>query len=384
MKLKSDTVNYKTEYPLEKEPLYIRKGEYIFFGSYPQSQVTDKSVIADLSKNVGTPYSPLCERWTSYKYFSEGQRVDIAWFADIDYKNERYRGVFIGKYRPNVTTAEATDKQQNNTDYKLSTIYWFKYEPVKWKILEEGDIALLVSEKIIDVGDYFHSKCERIIEGVTVYPNNYAHSNIRSFLNNVFYETAFSPKEREIIVPSNVENGEKSCNPDNNPTYYKGGKNEYICEDSRDNVFLLSEQEITRTIYGFDADCSSFDLARQKTPTPYAVSQGAIVSEPLGKEYDPALLAQNSPNNNDFTNETLTNTETKINSLNELQNEQPGDTRNNPDIIKGNTCWWLRSPHYDCSTNVRGVTPEGYADYYFYYVLNALCGIVPALRIELN
>ncbi len=358
---------------------YIRKGNYIFFGSYPQDMVTDETLASILSEKVTIPPSPSDKKWTSYKYFSEGKRRDFAWYTELLYNGEKYRGVFFNAYRPHLTTTEASDKaRQENNIYNLSTIYWFKYEPIKWRVLEEENgMVLILSERVIDIGKYFHGDHERIINGKKIYPNNYAYSNIRFFLNNVFYETAFTPQEKELITLSKVANDAISTNPNDNPNYYLGGKNNYICENTLDHVFLLSEQDVTTSAFGFDPDCSSFDPARQKDPTLYALCQGASVDTPIENEYNPAAKVQNSPKNGEFIHKEYENTKIRINPSNKPQDEISN-------IIKGNSWWWLRSPHYDINFHVRGITAEGYADYYFYYILNALGGIVPALRLKLK
>lgn len=317
------------------KPLYVRDGKFIYFGEYPQSEVLDKELISVLNSKLGTLPSPLSnENWRVYNYYKEGVRSNYSWFIDLSYKGKKYRGVYFIEYRPNMISLSANEyNNQKGNGYRLFTTYWFKYEPIKWRILkEEGNNALLLCENIIDGGEYFDSKSERIIDNVIVYPNNYEYSNIRKFLNNDFYNTAFTTTQKQIIKLTAVDNSERSANPDNNSSYYLVNR-EYICKNTLDHVFLLSQQEVTSASLGFNEDCTSFDTARQRKATAYAKCQGVF-----------------SDSDKEFLD---------------------------------NGWWWLRSPHYDIKFDARGVNSNGYADYYFYLVLEALGGVVPSLTINI-
>lgn len=79
--------------------------------------------------------------------------------------------------------------------------------------------------------------------------------SLRRWLNGEFYETAFIPEEKNVILTSLVT-------ADANPEYDTPSGN-----DTTDHVFLLSIDEVNR----YFAD----DKARMCTGTPYCYEQGA-------------------------------------------------------------------------------------------------------------
>ena len=162
---------------------------------------------------------------------------------------------------------KAQKKYKREGDY----IYFGSYpqggngeiEPIKWRILsEENGEALLLSEYILDAHRFDPSK------------NNYKNSEIRKWLNNDFYNKAFKEDEKQLILTTNVDNSERSINPNRNANEFYNGKNVFACENTQDKVFLLSMQEVTNTKYGFNADRTNYDDVKQKKPTAYAKKQG--------------------------------------------------------------------------------------------------------------
>ena len=214
--------------------------------------------------------------------------------------------------------------------YNTSTVYWFKYEPIKWRILsEEGGEALILCEMIIDSQEYYINSNSH--DGG--YANNYAISTIRAWLNDTFYNTAFNDLQKEIIQLTTVDNSARSTNPNNNATAFNSGKNTCACANTEDHIFLLSEQEVTNSAYGFNAGYSNYDTARRMQTSDYSRATGAHMS---------------------------TSTD-----------------------YYGNGYWWLRSPSYDYSSSARFVDGVGSASNYL-DVYRTYVGVVPALVIRLS
>ncbi|MDO4304555.1 MAG: DUF6273 domain-containing protein [Bacillota bacterium] len=95
-------------------------------------------------------------------------------------------------------------------------------EPIEWIVLDEQDgRLLLISRYIIDAKPY-HEEYKNI---------TWEQSDLRLWLNEIFYEEAFTRKEREQIQKVQLSN------PDN-PDYGTEGGNDTI-----DSVFLLSVEE---------------------------------------------------------------------------------------------------------------------------------------------
>ena len=250
------------------EQIYYREGNYIYFGSYPQSQVTNSTIKNALSSAAGAlPTASNKRNWSSYKYYKNSSNTtDYMWYIDLTYKGEKYRGVYFTEYRPrSMYYNGAYYSNQDDHGYVTSTVYWFKYDPIKWKVLSESNgTAFILCEMIIDSQDYYVSAENSSTfshNGGTGYANNYALSNIRKWLNNTFYNTAFSTIEKKLILLTTVDNSATSTNTYDNPNV----SNNYVCSSTRDYVFLLSRQEVTNTNY---------DINRKRDVSEYAKSQG--------------------------------------------------------------------------------------------------------------
>ena len=225
---------------------------YNAFGSYPQTEVTDEALKASLTSKADST-----DTWTSYNYYQNGKKSDFMKYTDVELDGEIYRGVYFTSYRPNGTGGDGKYSNQNYNGYNTSTIYWFKYEPISWQILsydEATDTAVVLSKSTIDSQEYFDNTDERTINEKTIYANNYEYSNIRTWLNNTFYNTAFSIAEQTAIIATWLDN-----------SVYK------------DNVWLLSYDEAQNADYGFTTDYFSTET-RQAKATDYAVSQGVYVN----------------------------------------------------------------------------------------------------------
>ena len=296
---------------------YTRDGSTIYLGTYPQTKVTDSNLISTLNSLAGTlPTSDNAQDWISYSYYENGNKSNYMWFIDVISGAKKYRGVYFIKYRPHRTDDNSGTNQYDN-GYYTSNVYWFKYEPISWTILDESK-GLILCDMIIDSQQY------------DVSWNDYEDSDIRAWLNDNFYNTAFTTLQKNIIKTTRVDNSARSTFPNNNETYWNGGVNTYAFGKTYDKVFLLSQQEVTNSIYGFDEDIYYADTARCKKTTDYAQSQGC-------------------------------NTST---------------------FYIGNGWWWLRSPLFDGSTYSCRVNVDGDSQYGYYYVDYTGNGVVPALQIQ--
>ena len=280
--------------PAVTNDAYTREGDYIYFGSYPQTVVTDDRVKIGLTALAGDlPTAEDSKNWTSYGYYIEGEVVDYMWYIDLAYNEVKYRGVYFTSYRPDEThrLSKAANSQQDDNGYNVSTVYWFKYEPIKWRILSEANgEALILCEMIIDSREYcnFDEETQQTVKyshnGGNGYANNYALSDIRAWLNDTFYNTAFSALQKEYIKLTTVKNDLTSANPNSDPTFETRDKYvSFLCEDTKDHIFLLSFQEATNDAYGYNPDMDNVaDPAREKIPTDYAKCQDVKVSKDTG------------------------------------------------------------------------------------------------------
>ncbi len=276
------------------KPLYekfaVSDYEYhIKLGEYPQSRVTNETLLLNLESYRGElPTKTDKKDWTPMPFYVEKQLVDNAmWYKDVYFEYKRYRAVYFVEYKPYDTRKSITinpkdigSTWQDNNGYYINTVYWFKWEPIEWRILieDEFNMTLLVNLGI-DSREYFYdSDLIREIDGKTVYPNNYVYSNIREWLNEEFINTAFSDAERAIIMESEVDNSAKSANLYTNPTSFAGGVNDYASEKVYDKIYMISVSEASNPEYGFSTK-SGPDLARRVKATDYAECMGITSSK---------------------------------------------------------------------------------------------------------
>ena len=87
-----------------------KNGDTIEMGTYPQSQVTDKELIAELDKDVKSL------TWTSYRYdtgspnWRDGKmfKADYMEYVDFTHAKEKYRAVRFSFYRPSFVGYKAS------------------------------------------------------------------------------------------------------------------------------------------------------------------------------------------------------------------------------------------------------------------------------------
>ncbi len=247
-------------------------GEVVKFGSYPTSEVTDETLKTALAEAAGST-----DYWTSYKYYVNYVQSDIMKFTDVEYAGAKYRGVYFTQYRPyyaNNYQAEARYSWQDENGYNTNTAYWFRFEPIEWQVLSfdgANDAVAVMSKYILDAQQYYHNPySNRTIGEETVSPNNYEYSDIRAWLNDAFYNTAFGETEKSAVIAATLDNSGSGSSYGSNPT--------------TDNVWLLSYAEAKNTSYGFTADTKS-TAARQATGTAYARCQGLSVNSSTGYSY---------------------------------------------------------------------------------------------------
>lgn len=268
---------------------------------------------------------------------------------------------------------------------QLTDERWFRVEPIKWLVLatdydidgtEGSDTAcLVICDKVIMAGiNYFDSQNLMRQEGSTlIYPNNYEYSTIRAYLNGLTYtdetfqtnytyctaeneakgflQTAFTSTAQALICETLVRNDGASTTDSSETLPKADGTGSYTtdftCADTTDKIFLLSEEEVTTTAYGFAAFNEGKSMEnrdeRLRTVTDFAV----------------ANLAYGD---------------------NEFANGEP---------FYYTDSWWLRSPRYGEENNVRVAGGDGYAggnvdlDWNKATVNYDRTGIVPAFTINL-
>ena len=258
-----------------------QNGEIIEFGSYPQSKVTDDSIISALN-NILTD-----DMWVSYGYYIgtdtayDGNMTsyDYMKYADLELNGEKYRAVRFSQYRPELTssTSSETNSMQDNNGYYLNTTYFFKYEPLTWTVLDPEE-GFVIAEKSIDAqayenySYYVNSESEEWVyngKDCKYLANDWSKCPLREWLNKDFFNTAFTAEEKAHIGKSYLNN-----NSTYDPSLDGAG--------TFDKIFTISILDAMNGDYGFDTGASNSDFARIKPATDYAMCQGAEVTDTDG------------------------------------------------------------------------------------------------------
>ena len=259
-----------------------KTGDIIQFGSYPQSEVEDEILINELNA-----LAPEWDEWVSYEYYSGtgdyGTMVQGDWmrYIDIIHGGKKYRGVKFTEYRPECVwelPPSLTYSIQNANGYNINAIYWFEFEALKWRVLDSIS-GLVMCETIID-SQSFNNTIYRNGFGVydcfndfyyTNYACDYEKSSIRKWLNNNFYNTAFTDNEKKEITTTTINNDGVLT------SLGTSGYEKLDSKETKDKIFLMSYNEVRNGKYGFSSDSYDYDGARRAKSSDYAQSQGLYV-----------------------------------------------------------------------------------------------------------
>lgn len=234
----------------------------ITYGIYPQTKISDVSLLDSLNSLSETSIN--------------------GWY------------LFNNEYYVKETAYPRTgDKATNLTFLDGSSIetgmtYWYKCEPITWNIIKSDDNSneyYLLTSMLLDTKSYYSSTKEREINGETIYANNYEHSDIREWLNDSFYNTAFF-LNKDYIATSLVDNSASTTSSESN---------EYICNNTNDKVYLPSYKDLINEEYGFNSSVYNKDQRRMIKVTDYAKSKGAFALNSTGSDKDNGYYWTRSP-----------------------------------------------------------------------------------------
>lgn len=251
----------------------LAKGSKIEFGSYPQSEVTDADEVAKLEADSENYL------WVSYKYYSgtgnstdgEMEPGDFMLYKDFYSGGEMFRAVTFSEYRPGTGGGLKGDvfSNQKDNDYHPNNVYYFKYEPLTWRVLDP-DEGYIMCDNIIDSQSYQNfviRKDDKLYNSkdCTNYVSDWETCSLRQWLNKTFYNTAFSREEKMLIGTTFLENN----SPDGT----------WFGTDTGDKIFILSFDDVINSAYGFDSSNEEFDEARKLKGTDYSKCQGVYISQ---------------------------------------------------------------------------------------------------------
>ncbi|MDE6617597.1 MAG: hypothetical protein K2K13_01055 [Clostridiales bacterium] len=270
-------------------------GKYVYYGEYPQSL--------------------------------KAESVTVGGAADANGYYTGSDGAKYAKVTASTTSMGTWDPYKFSNDENIvnGNDYYFKVEPIKWRVLEtKNGVAYLLCDSIIDHSAFYNSQDEREIGGNTVYPNNYAQSGIRTWLNDTFYNKAFSATQQQNIQLTTVDNSAATTGK---------SENMYACDNTQDKIFLPSYKEVHNSAYGFVSEGGEQDEARMLLLSDYARANGTYM---MG--YQPAWYGRGQ--------------------------------------------WWLRSPIWDSSVDIAIGTPSGAVG--GTKVDSASVGVAPAMHVTVS
>lgn len=197
-------------------------------------------------------------------------------FADVTMDGERYRAVTMDSQRGS-----------EEHEYLCDTTYWFRYEPLTWRVLD-AETGLLLCDKIIDCQTFSDVSYDKDVSAPdeeianfvfyndaqhTHYANDYTVSDIRAWLNSTFLTTAFTSQERHDIATTDLDN---TAYPKKDG---EGDPYDFDCSATEDKIYLLSYKDMLNTQYGFDENAQIEDDNRTAEYTDYALIQGLFTMD---------------------------------------------------------------------------------------------------------
>ncbi len=216
--------------------------EKIEYGYYPQK------VLDPNNKSEGAIINSLTaklkdEDWKAFDYYSgDGTEIsahitEYTYYADVTLHGALYRAVKFTEFRPDMSYGvfgelNSSDYPQYKNGYsEKNKVYWFKYQPIVWNVLDRSS-GLLMSESVLDA---------QSANGLNSNDMPFAQTELFAWLNGDFAETAFTDEEASFII----------------------GK-----------VRILTASEATDSSYGFTAGITSLDANRTAIATDYAAALG--------------------------------------------------------------------------------------------------------------
>ena len=211
--------------------------------------VSKKGVVKPLAKGTVTIYITIQQSKKTYDSKIKINIKDKSSYkgkAVAKWKDGKKDYVYFGSY-PQVEVEETPELKNASYDkgftildgVKYECVYnsssdtyqYFRYEPILWRVLSnEDNEVFLLSEYCLD-NYYYATKYIKQSE------LSWSNSSVREWLNNRFFQFAFTSSEQKAINTSTVTN------------YFDGKLHIKQQETTFDKVFLLSLDELTKDKY---------------------------------------------------------------------------------------------------------------------------------------
>ncbi len=216
----------------------------VWFGSYPQTEIVDEP---DTCGNYKNTY------WGNKADYEVNSSIYTALQNEAESEWDSHGDITLPdgtKYRrlKKPATHSGTGNSFHYNWEDQDTYHYFRYEPIKWRVLDREDsTALLLADKALDSQKYNPVREPLTWETSTIrsWLNGYGTTSNKQgvdYRNSNFKDTAFTSEQQGGIQSSYLTNA------DNTQTKTEGGN------ATNDNVFLLSESEVCSEAaksYGF-------------------------------------------------------------------------------------------------------------------------------------
>ena len=217
------------------------EAQEVTYGYYPQTRVKDTEITDQLDELASTSSSMTANGWY------------------------HLNGSYYAKKKATPKGSAEVYAFNDGDHIEKGTEYWFKVEPISWRILtsKDGEYSLL-SNVLLD------ARCYDDASGDNLVSSKYDISGIRAWLNSEFYDNAF------FFGGSLVQ----TTTVDNSSATTRGlVDSRELCDNTEDKVYLLSIADYSNTDYGFWPKITSyengFDPGRMLKPTDWAKASGA-------------------------------------------------------------------------------------------------------------
>ncbi|MDR1734956.1 MAG: DUF6273 domain-containing protein [Oscillospiraceae bacterium] len=165
----------------------LKVGDTFYLGTYPSTIIYSAAPTGTLltglgpgtvnAELVGALNALLTDDWQT-DTFGEGSRYGNWQYQDVVYQGVKYR---------------YADKLAGYKNWYVSENYWFRFDPVKWRVLESGNgTAIVMADNALDSVPWGEGT------GLVTWED----SILRDFMNSSMLNSLFTPAEQAAIADS--------------------------------------------------------------------------------------------------------------------------------------------------------------------------------------
>ena len=256
---------YEPPYRIEQENIGGVDYTFVYFGRYPQTYVGD-TMNAELE--AWYTDQPVAETYTAYRGITTTFPYELN--EPVVYNAYEY---IDGNTYCQVPEADlinlGTKTFNDGTTIVNGGTYWFKVEPIQWRVLTENytdtenttPVSYLLSEYVLS-GNIPFNPCT----SNTNCTHYSAETNaLRPFLNEVFFADAFTAEEKALIAQRTLTDADLDGT----------GSVGDIASTEPLNVFAPSYYDMIEPDYGFNSSSGNYDQQRRASATDFAMANHA-------------------------------------------------------------------------------------------------------------